>query len=71
MLASPQRDCLSNLFNRFLRGTPTPAQTPKLQVTSHIARDLLQNTAYFNSVPKAVAEYVSNAIDNAPARQPN
>ncbi len=71
MLESPQRDGLSNLFNRLLRGTPTPAQPPKLQVTSHVARDLLQNAAYFNSVPKAVAEYVSNAIDNAPARQPN
>ncbi len=28
MLESPQRDGLSNLFNRLLRGTPTPAQPP-------------------------------------------
>ncbi len=39
--------------------------TPALRVTSHVARDLLQNAAYFNSVPKAVTEYVTNAIDNA------
>lgn len=68
MTQSPQRDGLSNLFNRLLRGTP-PEPAPRLHVTSHVARDLLQNAAYFNSVPKAVAEYVSNTIDNAPPRQ--
>jgi DNA gyrase/topoisomerase IV subunit B len=36
-----------------------------LQVTSHVARDLLQNASYFNVVPKVVAEYVTNAIDSA------
>ncbi len=45
----------------------TPPAPPTLRVTSHVARDLLQNAAYFNSVPKAVTEYVTNAIDNAPA----
>ena len=42
-----------------------PVETPKLHVTSHVARDLLQNAAYFNALPKAVAEYVTNAIDSA------
>lgn len=70
MTESPQRKGLSNFLDRLWRGeNPTPPPAPKLQVTSHVARDLLQNAAYFNSVPKAVAEYVSNAIDNAPPRQ--
>ncbi len=38
---------------------------PPLRVTSHVARDLLQNAAYFSSLPKVVAEYVTNAIDSA------
>ncbi len=37
-----------------------------LTVTSHVGNDVLQNAAYFNSVPKIVNEYVSNSIDNAP-----
>lgn len=69
MVESPRRDGISDLFDRLLHGTPSPVPTLKLHVTSHVARDLLQNAAYFNSVPKAVAEYVSNAIDNAPPRQ--
>ncbi len=69
MLEPPKRDRISNLFDRLLRGTPATAPAPRLHVTSHVARDLLQNAAYFNSAPKAVAEYVSNAIDNAPPRQ--
>ncbi len=46
---------------------PKPAQPekPRLKVTSHVARDLLQNAAYFNALPKVVAEYVTNAIDSA------
>lgn len=43
---------------------PEP-EKPRLKVTSHVARDLLQNAAYFNALPKAVAEYVTNAIDSA------
>ncbi len=35
-----------------------------IQVTSHIARDFLQNSAYFNTVPKVVWEYISNSVDN-------
>jgi hypothetical protein len=35
-----------------------------IRVTSHIARDFLQNSAYFNTVPKVVWEYVSNSVDN-------
>ena len=34
-------------------------------VTSHVARDFLQNATYFNTLPKVVWEYVSNSIDNA------
>lgn len=33
-------------------------------VRSHVARDFLQNSAYFNTVPKVVWEYVSNSLDN-------
>ena len=36
-----------------------------LKVTSHVSRDLLQNAAYFSTLPKVVAEYVTNAIDSA------
>jgi hypothetical protein len=35
-----------------------------ITVTSHVARDFLQNAAYFNSIPKVVWEYVSNSLDN-------
>ncbi len=38
--------------------------TGEIKVTSHVGRDLLQNAAYFSTVPKVVWEYVSNAIDN-------
>ena len=34
-------------------------------VSSHVARDFLQNSAYFNTLPKVVWEYVSNSLDNA------
>ena len=40
-------------------------QKPPLKVTSHVSRDLLQNAAYFSTLPKVVAEYVTNAIDSA------
>lgn len=38
--------------------------TDRIKVTSHVGRDLLQNAAYFSTVPKVVWEYVSNSIDN-------
>jgi hypothetical protein len=41
-----------------------------IQVRSNVARDVLQNAAYFNTVPKVVWEYVSNAIDNPRAGHP-
>ena len=44
---------------------PVKPEKPRLKVTSHVARDLLQNATYFNALPKAVAEYVTNAIDSA------
>jgi hypothetical protein len=36
-----------------------------IEVTSHVARDFLQNSAYFNTMPKIIWEYVSNSLDNA------
>lgn len=70
MSKTDRRSGWSELVTRLVRGRTsgpaTPeAEPPALRVTSHVARDLLQNAAYFNSLPKAVAEYVSNAIDNA------
>ncbi|MHB8398676.1 MAG: ATP-binding protein [Candidatus Limnocylindrales bacterium] len=38
-------------------------------VQSHVARDFLQGSAYFNTVPKVVWEYVSNSIDNPNGNQ--
>lgn len=35
-----------------------------IRVTSHVARDFLQNADYFSTMPKVVWEYVSNALDN-------
>jgi len=43
--------------------------TTPIKVTSHVARDFLQNAVYFSTVPKVVWEYVSNAIDNPGARE--
>jgi hypothetical protein len=62
---------LSDLFAWLRQKPPEPAPEPvSLRVTSHIARDLLQNAAYFSALPKAVAEYVTNAIDSAEAGAP-
>ena len=36
-----------------------------IHVTSHVARDFLQNAAYFNTLSKIVWEYVSNSLDAA------
>ena len=36
-----------------------------IQVTSHVARDFLQNAAYFNTMPKLIWEYVANSLDAA------
>ena len=44
---------------------PPEPEKPRLKVTSHVSRDLLQNAAYFNALPKAAAEYVTNALDSA------
>jgi hypothetical protein len=57
---------VADLFDWIRKQTQAPEpKKPRLQVTSHVARDLLQNAAYFNVVPKVVAEYVTNAIDSA------
>lgn len=42
-----------------------PTQQRSIEVTSHIARDFLQNAAYFNTMPKVVWEYVANSLDAA------
>lgn len=42
----------------------------QITVQSHVARDFLQNAAYFSSVPKVVWEYVSNSLDNAEEGRP-
>ena len=34
-----------------------------IEVTSHVSRDLLQSSAYFNTFGKVVWEYVSNSLD--------
>ena len=49
---------------------PAVPEKPRLKVTSHVARDLLQNATYFNALPKVVAEYVTNAIDSAEPGKP-
>lgn len=36
-----------------------------IEVTSHVSRDLLQSSAYFNTFGKVVWEYVSNSLDAA------
>jgi Histidine kinase-, DNA gyrase B-, and HSP90-like ATPase len=41
-----------------------------ITVQTHVARDFLQNAAYFSSVPKVVWEYVSNSLDNAEESRP-
>ena len=41
-----------------------PTSKP-IEVTSHVARDFLQNSAYFNTMPKIIWEYVSNSLDNS------
>jgi len=41
-----------------------------IQVTSHVARDFLQNSDYFNTPAKVIWEYVSNSIDSAKSDVP-
>ncbi len=57
---------VTDLFDWIRKRTQKPEpENPRLHVTSHVSRDLLQNAAYFNALPKAVTEYVTNAIDSA------
>src|SRR3990172_6157923 len=37
----------------------------QITVSTHVARDFLQNAAYFSTLPKVLWEYVSNSLDNA------
>ena len=39
------------------------ARQRSIAVTSHVARDFLQNAAYFNTMSKVVWEYVANSLD--------
>ena len=41
------------------------AKIESITVTSHVARDFLQNAAYFNTMPKLIWEYVANSLDAA------
>ncbi|HAW09096.1 MAG TPA: hypothetical protein DCW42_08045, partial [Bacteroidetes bacterium] len=41
-----------------------------ITVTTHVSRDLLQNAAYFNTMPKLVWEYVANSLDAAKDNDP-
>mgnify|MGYP001221550011 CR=1 FL=1 len=40
-------------------------KSEQILVSSHVSRDFLQNSAYFNTFPKIVWEYVSNSLDAA------
>lgn len=42
-------------------------QKNSINVTSHVSRDFLQNSAYFSTADKVVWEYVSNSLDAAKA----
>lgn len=44
---------------------PTLFADDRLQLVTHVGRDVLANAAHFATVPKAVYEYVSNSIDAA------
>lgn len=39
------------------------ARQRAIKVTSNVARDFLQNAAYFNTMPRVVWEYVANSLD--------
>jgi hypothetical protein len=39
-------------------------------VSSHVSRDFLQNSVYFNTLQKVIWEYVSNSLDNAKEEVP-
>ena len=38
-------------------------KTNSIEVTSHVSRDFLQNSAYFNTMSKLIWEYVANSLD--------
>ena len=40
-------------------------KSTEIKVSTHVARDFLQNAEYFNTLPKVVWEYVSNSLDNS------
>lgn len=41
------------------------SRSKQITVTSHVARDFLQNSAYFNTWAKIIWEYVANSLDAA------
>ncbi len=49
---------------------PTLFEAERLQLVTHVGRDVLANAAHFATVPKAVYEYVSNSIDATPPGRP-
>jgi hypothetical protein len=46
------------------------AKANGIEVTSHVSRDLLQSSAYFNTFGKVIWEYVSNSLDAAKDNEP-
>lgn len=42
-----------------------------IEVTSHVARDFLQNAAYFNAMLKLVWEYVANSLEATKDEMPS
>ncbi len=46
------------------------SRSKQITVTSHVARDFLQNSAYFNTLAKIVWEYVANSLDAAKDSSP-
>lgn len=42
----------------------------RLQLVTHVGRDVLASAAHFATVPKAVYEYVSNSVDATPPGRP-
>lgn len=49
--------------NKVSEGDEIMSKQPSIEVTSHVARDFLQNAAYFNTMSKVVWEYVANSLD--------
>ena len=56
---------MGSTSNKISKGDTVMSTQQSIEVTSHVARDFLQNAAYFNTMPKVVWEYVANSLDAA------